>query len=402
MNMELTQTENKSAVMNAVTNCVDVMARISTHASDKELVSAIRVLRSTNIKLLQRATQLEQTLVECRKQLQTQQARSHDSQNMQKMPELISAQEQIKLLKQELASHRQTVQQQQMIIEGLSVQLHASQERVDQTEQEWLLAQASYNQQSQQLRQTENNCQELRNRLNRQLQHNVQLKIALDKCHELTSVGDESKSASESVFGYSDSDKNTIARQVFPPAQPIPPWSVPSAASPPQDLVEPLETKPEQTHYNLAGEEALIATFSEQFPEAVSTFGQTAEEQHDAVWELLNEASFATDSTPQTTIEIIEIQSVATSQVEIKQPNLPHLQTSTPDSESNVIEPQPIQTEYQSVAAATPPQAADKEQWEDAEFFIPNPNWPSPVVYPARTKKRRSLATIELPKFVHS
>lgn len=388
MNMELTQPENKSAVMAAVANCVEVMAeQIYTRiANDKELVSVVQALRSTNTKLLNRAMQLEQTVVECKQELQTQQEQTlqAESHAMQKTQELAAAHALIESLKQELTNTHQTVQQQQILLEGLHAQFYAAQAQANQAEREWLEIQTNYNQQGRKMRQIESECQELHNRLKRYAEHNAQLKIAINKCHESTSVNYESSSASTGGFSYIDEPSHGV-NQAYPHAQPIPPWSarIEPTSSSPHEAGFTTFTKLSDSASSLHSEVSLT-----EHPEVVSTWEHT--EEHDAVWQLLNDSSLASDPTVQDTIEVIEIKSASATTVEV---------TSTPEAQT----PPVINSDGEpSVASASTPEPLDDlQQWEDSEFYIPNSNWPSPVVNRARTKKRSSLAAVELPVFAH-
>ncbi len=80
--------------------------------------------------------------------------------------------------KQELDSNYQTIQAQTNSIEKLTTELAIALELSIQV-------QADYNEQSHQLAAEKDNCRDLRTRLNREQQHSLQLKAALEKCLEV-------------------------------------------------------------------------------------------------------------------------------------------------------------------------------------------------------------------------
>lgn len=145
-----------------------------TQSERLELVALIQELRSSNSNLLKRVLQLEQALTECQNGLQSYKKRSRDAESMlnQQTQELASALEQVRCLCRKLEASHRTAQRQQILIEDLTAQLESSQERVTCLEREYSLTQASYNEQAQQLMQSEDTCRELRTRLTRQQRHN--------------------------------------------------------------------------------------------------------------------------------------------------------------------------------------------------------------------------------------
>ncbi len=79
---------------------------------------------------------------------------------------------------QELEANHQTIQAQTSSIEKLTTELAIAKELITQV-------QADYNEQSHQLAAEKDNCRDLRTRLNREQQHSLQLKAALEKCLEV-------------------------------------------------------------------------------------------------------------------------------------------------------------------------------------------------------------------------
>ena len=79
---------------------------------------------------------------------------------------------------QELEANHQTIQAQTSSIEKLTTELAIALELITQV-------QADYNEQSHQLAAEKDNCRDLRTRLNREQQHSLELKAALEKCLEV-------------------------------------------------------------------------------------------------------------------------------------------------------------------------------------------------------------------------
>lgn len=79
---------------------------------------------------------------------------------------------------QELEANHQTIQTQTSSIEKLTTELAIAKELITQV-------QADYNEQSHQLAAEKDSCRDLRTRLNREQQHSLQLKAALEKCLEV-------------------------------------------------------------------------------------------------------------------------------------------------------------------------------------------------------------------------
>ncbi|MBA2747457.1 MAG: hypothetical protein H0U45_01670 [Tatlockia sp.] len=79
---------------------------------------------------------------------------------------------------QELEANHQTIQAQTSSIEKLTTELAIAKELITQV-------QADYNEQYHQLAAEKDNCRDLRTRLNREQQHSLQLKAALEKCLEV-------------------------------------------------------------------------------------------------------------------------------------------------------------------------------------------------------------------------
>ena len=170
----------------------------STESTDiTDLISLIQELNQCNSILLDRVSQLEEALESSQVALQAEVGRSQDfqSQDFQSIasqvsadltPEdLPSAQEQITSLFNQLEFSHQTQQRQQILIETLTGQLEASQERVAQLEREAALLQQHYSDRLQLLAQAEGANRDLQARLHRQQRYTLQFKVALEKCLEV-------------------------------------------------------------------------------------------------------------------------------------------------------------------------------------------------------------------------
>ncbi|MCY7285929.1 MAG: hypothetical protein LH679_21390 [Cyanobacteria bacterium CAN_BIN43] len=183
-----------------------------------DLVSLIQELNQCNSALLDRVSQLEETLEVSRNSLPCIESAEPMPQN------LFQAQEQITTLYNQLEFAHQTNQRQQILLETLTDQLEASQERVAQLERETSLLQQRYTEQSQVLAQTEGNCRDLQTRLYRQQRYTLQFKSALEKCLEVP------------VPQYEGQDlpsAQTAGDYLFlPKAQRIKPWAAQSDAMP--------------------------------------------------------------------------------------------------------------------------------------------------------------------------
>jgi len=194
-------------------------ALLPTHPPEvADLVSLIQELNQCNSALLDRVSQLEEALEVSRSSLPGIEATEPMPQN------LLQAQEQITTLYNQLEFAHQTNQRQQILLETLTDQLEASQERVAQLERETSLLQQRYTEQSQVLAQTEGNCRDLQTRLYRQQRYTLQFKAALEKCLEVP------------VPQYEGQDlpsAQTAGDYLFlPKAQRIKPWAAQSDAVP--------------------------------------------------------------------------------------------------------------------------------------------------------------------------
>lgn len=217
-----------------------------------DLVTAqLHRFQQENGELRDRLVQLEQDLTQQQIEFQLEVARSLHTpeaivpQSVSPQPavsdsqlgqELSVAQERVNELLQELEISKQVAQRQRILAETLTEQLDSSQERVAQLERDCALAQQRYNEQVQQLLQTENTCRDLRMRLHRQQRQTLQFKAALEKCLEMTPAQRQSQFIPSLTEGNNASapvvsiPPTSLSQVLAPKNQPVRPWSAAAEA----------------------------------------------------------------------------------------------------------------------------------------------------------------------------
>ncbi|GAB4366174.1 MAG: hypothetical protein Kow00121_03370 [Elainellaceae cyanobacterium] len=196
-----------------------------------DLISLIQELNQCNSILLDRVSQLEEALERSQSALKAEVKRSqsqvafsdYEREDLVSIQDLTAAQEQVVELYNQLEFVHQTNQRQQILVETLTGQLEASQERVAQLEREAALVQQRYNDQMQSLIQYEHNCRDLQARLHRQQRYTLQFKAALEKSLEVSAPPFES--VAQAVAAASTEDYFFL-----PKGQRIQPWISPAAA----------------------------------------------------------------------------------------------------------------------------------------------------------------------------
>ncbi|MEG3859475.1 hypothetical protein [Microcoleus sp. herbarium12] len=143
-------------------------------------VTLMQALHECNRDLLQRIAQLETALEESHNKLE-----NRETLLEQRTAELSNTQEQLTRLFGKVEVSHQTLQGQEILVESLSSQLTTSQTRLAIVERECASTVQRYNEQFHQLVATENVCRELRSRLHRQQRHTLQFKAALEKSLEM-------------------------------------------------------------------------------------------------------------------------------------------------------------------------------------------------------------------------
>lgn len=351
-----------------------------TPADVASLVALIQEIRTSNTNLLERTIELEQALADSQGELQLQTARSHNAESLlsEKIDTLAAFQKQFNCVSKQLETAHQTIQHQQASIKNLTTQLATNSERIAQMERECSLTQANYNEKSHQLIQSENSCQELRSRLIRQQRYTMQLKVALEK----------SLDSPRSYQSQDNSDFCSQAQSIFPQAQPITPWSVPTSS-----FTNELEsswsgsTVERQTYFDCTP----CSTSVEQgffFTKDVDV------DREDSNWQdLFNLVDEAETETNNSEIDLFITNTLSTSDAE-----------SLAEFSWSVDEPGlAFNPNSKSISDALPQTNQFQRQNSTEPETIPsqgNSNWPSPVVYPLHPPKgRKSLSAIELPKF---
>ncbi|MBD2666016.1 hypothetical protein B6N60_01990 [Richelia sinica FACHB-800] len=399
----------------------------------QQMLTLNEELRQANSDLYTQVEHLKTELAEAEKIFQWQKTRSSVTESIfeQQNQELAAAQEQIRLLSENLESARQTVQHQEIYIDTYKSQLQISQQRIAQLERECSSLQTNYTEQSQQLLHLENTCRELRARLMRQQRQTLQFKAALEKCLE-TSIPQES---SEYPSGIPDIHKkhsrfSQKARSLFPNAQPIKPWSAEpeletnplsnswvEPSTPPLDTNSATVTPPVSEPHTSPSpspspQVSELAADSEIFTaESVSHLNQ----QIDSLIQMFfvsQSPSSPTESVPPQAEETLIVDHAVAAEKE-EEPQTPiveipdHTHHSSPSNQTVSVVNEPIilstQPEPQNMtveledywldtSTATPPISTTEA--------IPDSYSPSPLIYPDRPPKgRKSLASVELPNF---
>lgn len=350
---------------------------------DADWFALAQKMRQRNRRLLEQIAQLQGALNEKQDALNAEMLRSQeqDSLIVRQGEELNTLQEQLTRLFHTLESSHQAATRQQILIETLSEQLQSSQERVAQLERECALTQQRNNEQSHQLLQSANTCRKLKTRLHRQQQQTLQFKVALEKCLEMPNrqVGEAQPTRPKRDVG-----------GVVPKAQPIQPWSAQ------QDFLvdesstdtEPLWNRPLQL-------DSLLTT--------------SASDTED-----VTEPSQSHPSTTPIDSTVTPISDSTAAELEAERQLLAEMNSLAQASGLSEIaydlvqEPNPwmlepgkdAETGDESELSSAETEATEDEWDEENEVTLPQPNWPSPVVYPLRRpKKIKSLSSIELPSF---
>ncbi|MFP4006840.1 MAG: hypothetical protein ACLFV6_02380 [Spirulinaceae cyanobacterium] len=314
--------------------------------------SLARKLRQRNRDLLQKVALLEEDLAKTQEALETETSRSRslDSLNTQQSKEISLNQEKIRNLYAELEVSHQATQRQNSINTDLSAQLQVAQHRLEELEREYTNLHHHYQQQTQQLQDIQTQSQELSVRLQRQQRQTLQFKSALDKCLAAKSTLQATMTSEATVTPTAPKPQPSpptlpSSAPIAIKAQPIQPWS--SRSDEPLDWVSLTDFSnvtadiPEAPTPELSELEQNWREFSEEGAEiVVSAFDD------------LLEGTSSEISAPKS---------------DLKPPTPPEA----------VLNPQPDTAETSPISIS-----------------------PSPIVYPQRpTKKRKSLAAIELPSF---
>ena len=328
-------------------------------------VTLMQALHECNRDLLQRIAQLETALEESHKNLQEREILLE-----QRTAELENTQEQLTRLFGKVEVSHHTLQDQEILVESLSSQLATSQTRLAIVERECASTVQRYNEQFHQLVATENVCRELRSRLHRQQRHTLQFKAALERSLEM------------------------------PQKSPI---------------IEPLNDAEDSAHKQLESLLAAVRSSQSPLPPAFNASPvQAWSDPEEHLEAALAEYAIDPESIANTELnKLAQASGIQLQETETYQPHEP--ETNSPPA---VAEPQlpKAEPEPETAAAKLGSQelARAVQILNSVETFglqevrssvakptgVAQPDWLSLISSPLRaSKKRRSLAEIELPSF---
>lgn len=135
-----------------------------------------QALHECNRNLVNRLTDLEVIL-----ETNTENLKIQENSLKEKNQQLLDSQKQVNRLFYKLELCQQVIQRQEIMVENLTEKWQHSQQQQAQLERECAIAQQKYNEQSYHLQELENICQELRSRLQRQQRQTLQFKVALER-----------------------------------------------------------------------------------------------------------------------------------------------------------------------------------------------------------------------------
>ncbi len=424
----------------------------------EKLLGLNEELRSANDKLYEQAEQLTNALSESEAALQRQNKRSTVAESMlkQQTSELNAAQAQIQSLFEQLENAVQNVQRQESVASSCKKQLELSQQRLAQLERECASIQNKYSEQTTLLSHSENACRELRTRLKRQQRQTLQFKAALEKSLETSVPSYDTLDDSDSNFPdiTTNSHLNKFKQtQTINSIQSIKPWSAPLNSYKSQNNLweEILETEAANNSENPIQESSTWEFTANPDIESHENTDDTQIElvdspkvvNHDSVDEEVtvqispsdsSELEEQLDSVIQTFFasqpESVSPQSSPEQDAETDESTIPIWKTliepsGTSDRVVNVETHQNSFPQEEQTVSFTSSMNQNytnelQDYWEEVSQFpafelSENPasieilsdtdtheNFPSPLIYPKRPPKgRKSLASVELPKFPH-
>lgn len=430
--------------------------QVAVNSEFQQLLTLNQDLLAANEKLYDQVEELTLTLTESEKALQLQKKRSSVTETMlqQQTSELTAAQKQIESLYQQLDTSLQNVQRQETLIETYKAQFELSLTRLAQLERECALLQTTHNEQSQHLLQSETTCRELRTRLMRQQRQTLQFKAALEKCLE-TPIPTSQEDLTENDFNDTPVEPLSPSlkkfRSLFVNADPIRPWSADQAAvEEPQNISG--DTDGEAVMQELVSKQESFA--ASEPDEKSTTWEQTPpiatpslEEQIDSVIKIFftSQSGSTEGQMPfQLDIDEREIEPQASEspitdtaiedtlasyiwddtqrippRIVEECPNPTSLDNTITVKSDGVMESNDTAIYAEPVIETTSPntQEESEDYWAEVSQLnhldLPatdsplhpshdadDVNSPSPIVYPKRPPKgRKSLASVELPKF---
>ncbi|MDX2098678.1 MAG: hypothetical protein SFW36_12955 [Leptolyngbyaceae cyanobacterium bins.59] len=349
------------------------------------ILHVMQELQGHNLFLIDRVSQLEATLEACQVYLRSQlnegelEEQTSDAMTLQSD----SVQSHVARLMLELEQSHQTACRQQSLIETMSHQLQTHQERVAQLERECALAQQRYEEQTHDLMQCEQVCDELRSRLRWQERYAFQLKTALektlDRSQEVPPVLMDSSIPCPWEETSDVAEKHTLQVVSGIVVEPIPA----SETASPTDCMESQER-------GSSGADILFDTLEQSL----------LANPDDTLWEdlarLIDQApdrvaqTIATEGTLESLTELV-------AQVNLSSPDESNQELQNSEEQPNPFTFQPFQT---FADLSTKPYHNPPDSQKVMAVLEDAPLWPAPVVYPHRNQKRlKSLAAIDLPNF---
>ena len=399
--------------------------RLETQISTQQAEAEQRSLREAHLTQQQTAmiAKQRQALDASRQRLQDQ-----EIQIAEHLQTMTTTQAEVVQLSQTLEQAHQAQQKQQILIETLMAQLKASQTQVAQLERDCTLTKQRYDDQIQQVRQSESTCRDLRSRLHRQQQYTLQFKAALEKCLDVSATQKIEESVDHAI-SESEAQSESVS---FIKAQPVQPWST---------TLEHQAWEPETTPFNLVIPSNSVWS---TVPDDASLFEDESESIATDAFEIDAAATVQIDdieiaqpepiivhpplsytierSTPEETPAVhhnIDL-FVPTASRTVESLEVFDEPESVPQPEVTIAESIPVEEPIETIAAnpfnlALPPAVepplpvaspfitlseSDRDRSREP-IAIPTPEGsPSPIVYPERSqKKRESLAAVELPSF---
>ncbi len=386
----------------------------------ENLSPLIQALHECNRDLINRVTELETELDECRQTLNDQNHLLN-----QRNQDLAFAQDQVSRLFGKLELSNQVIRRQQVLVETLTEQWETSQTRMAQMERECAIAQQRYNEQFHELVQTQSACRELRSRLHRQQRHTLQFKAALERCLEMqprlenVSQNEEAKTGLdlpnfESISSTENSDES-VEFEPYPyqpgvtRSQPVKPWSAEFLTE--DESLDRLDEMVKQNPHDF--NEELVDEWLELDEETSSTLQESSQvlpqlNLRDHSEQNVEDSQF---SEPINLEELTlnpfnedEFSSVESSQkppsprfideeldrirIEYASSTLPSFDLQTGNSGFVSLPHHPLDQLHRG-----------SDQPEQRVSTGKTPNWPAPLIQPTRPKKLRSLASIQLPRF---
>lgn len=327
-------------------------------------VTLMQALHECNRDLLQRISQLETALEESQKTLQ-----NRETLLEQRTGALENTQEQLTRLFGKVEVSHHTLQGQEIFVESLSSQLASSQTRLAALERECASTVQRYNEQFHQLVATENVCRELRSRLHRQQRHTLQFKAALERSLEMPHVKSPIVKPPDNHEDTANAQLESLLAAVkssqvpLPPAfnaSPVKPWSEPEEH--PASAIEAID--------------------------------------HESTPNLeLNKLAHASG------IQLQENETYRTQEPETKppeavaEPQLP-VPESEPQTGAVTLGSQELAKAFQILNSVETFGIQEVRSAVVKSTAVGQPDWLSAIASPLRpSKKRRSLAEIELPSF---